>query len=129
VVSELAQKQTKTGRYTPKKKGRTMKAQISLKKNAAQPERFRPILATLLLLAATTCASLGQVLPPQSHAYGMTYAELLTKWWQWSLAFPVSADPEFGTADISANQSGPVWFLPKPLGGGTATIAGTVPAG
>jgi hypothetical protein len=74
-----------------------------------------------------TCPS--SVIPPvvPTHPYGLTYAEWLTKWWQWSLAFPVSADPEYGTADISASQHGDVWFLPAPLGGGTATRSGNVP--
>src|SRR5271157_3205785 len=69
------------------------------------------------------------VVPPvvQTHPYGHTYAEWLAKWWQWSLAFPVSADPEYGTADISTGQKGDVWFLPAPLGGGTLTRTGTVP--
>jgi hypothetical protein len=65
----------------------------------------------------------------ETHPYGLTYAEWLAKWWQWSLAFPVSADPENGTAELSSKQSGEVWFLPAPLGGGTATRTGTVPEG
>ena len=71
------------------------------------------------------------IIPPvvETHPYGLTYAEWLAKWWQWSLAFPVSADPEYGTASLSAGQSGDVWFLPSPLGGGTVTRTGTVPEG
>jgi hypothetical protein len=71
------------------------------------------------------------VIPPvePTRPYGRTYAEWLAKWWQWSLSFPVSADPEYGTADMSAGQSGDVWFLPAPLGGGTGTRTGTIPAG
>jgi hypothetical protein len=71
------------------------------------------------------------VIPPvvETHPYGLTYAGWLAKWWQWSLAFPVSSDPEYGTADLSAGQSGDVWFLPTPLGGGTATRTGIVPEG
>jgi hypothetical protein len=76
-------------------------------------------------------ASPHGIIPPvvPARPYGLTYAQWLTKWWQWSLAFPVNADPENNTADFSANQSGPVWFLPAPLGGGTATRTGTVPEG
>lgn len=55
-------------------------------------------------------------------------AELLAQWWQWSLAFPTNADPELGTADISADQFGDIWFLPAPLGGGTVTRTNTIPA-
>jgi hypothetical protein len=92
-----------------------------------------PALAALALLSETVVPALANdgVIPPvvASRPYGHTYAEWLAKWWQWSLAFPYNADPEAGTADISANQSGKVWFLPAPLGGATATRAGTVPAG
>jgi hypothetical protein len=56
-------------------------------------------------------------------------AELLAQWWQWSLAFPTNADPELGTADISTDQFGEIWFLPVPLGGGTLTQSETIPAG
>ena len=94
-----------------------------------RPNRYLPALAGLLLLITTATAAPGQVLPPASHAFGKTYAEWLVSWWQWSLSFPVSADPEFGTADLSANQSGRVWFLPAPLGGATATRSGNIPAG
>jgi hypothetical protein len=83
------------------------------------------------VLADDDSVSAPSVIPPvlPTRPYGHTYAQWLAKWWQWSLAFPVSADPEYGTADISANQSGDVWFLPAPLGGGTGTRTGTVPAG
>lgn len=84
---------------------------------------------TTLAGAGSSAFAGGNVLPPQSDAFGHTYGEWLAKWWQWSLAFPVNADPEYGTADISAGQSGHVWFLPAPLGGATATRTGTVPAG
>src|SRR5665647_844263 len=101
--------------------------------------RWLPALAVSALLPASVAPVLADddnvispgVIPPvvENHPYGLTYAGWLAKWWQWSLAFPVSADPEYGTADISAGQSGDVWFLPAPLGGGTGTRTGTVPAG
>jgi hypothetical protein len=101
--------------------------------------QWLPALAvSALLVTAVSPARADQdnvwnpvIIPPvvETHPYGLTYAEWLAKWWQWSLAFPVSADPENGTADISSKQSGDVWFLPAPLGGGTATRTGTVPEG
>lgn len=95
--------------------------------------RWVPALAALALLSGTIVPALAtdSVIPPvaDNRPYGHTYAEWLVKWWQWSLAFPVNADPEYGTADISANQSGQVWFLPAPLGGGGGTRTGNIPAG
>lgn len=101
--------------------------------------QWLPALAVSALLTTAVAPALADdenvcspgVIPPvvPTHPYGLTYSEWLAKWWQWSLAFPVSADPENGTASISAGQSGDVWFLPAPLGGGTATRTGTVPEG
>jgi hypothetical protein len=101
--------------------------------------RWVPALAVSALLTASVAPARADdgnvcspgVIPPvvETHPYGLTYAGWLAKWWQWSLAFPVSSDPEYGTADLSAGQSGDVWFLPSPLGGGTATRTGTVPEG
>jgi hypothetical protein len=123
----------KPGAQRPNKwKGKTMKNPINKTSQLNRAVRAVLIVAGAGLLAAATPtirADTPGVLPPQSHAFGKTYAEWLAAWWQWSLAFPVSADPEYGTADISANQSGHVWFLPKPLGGGTTTYTATVPAG
>src|SRR5713101_9232359 len=51
------------------------------------------------------------VLPPQSHAFGMTYGEWSAAWWQWAFSLPVDHHPLFDTADCSAGQSGKVWFL------------------
>src|SRR5580658_8829095 len=91
--------------------------------------QWLPALAVSALLTAAVAPALADdstvcspgVVPPvvETHPYGLTYAGWLAKWWQWSLAFPVSADPEYGTANINAAQSGDVWFLPSPLGGGT----------
>jgi hypothetical protein len=42
-------------------------------------------MAGLVLLAITATSSWGEILPPQSHPYGHTYAEWSARWWQWSL--------------------------------------------
>jgi len=42
------------------------------------------------------------------------YADLSARWWQWALSFPAADVPFFNTGgpvDISAGQSGHVWFL------------------
>jgi hypothetical protein len=53
----------------------------------------------------------GQVVPPQTCAYGKTYSEWSIDWWQWATKLPATHHPLFDTADISAGQSGNVWFL------------------
>jgi len=99
---------------------------------------WKAALGALAILATTAGTALAEpgasgpeVIPAvvPTHPYGLTYAEWLAKWWQWSLSFPVSADPENATASFSANQFGPVWFMPAPLGGGTVTRTGSVPEG
>ena len=72
------------------------------------------------------------VLPPQSHAFGKTYAEWSAAWWQWVLAMPVDQNPMYDeTGDRIANgQSGDVWFLAGVINvSGTAVRESTVPAG
>ena len=80
-----------------------MKTQITFIK------RLLAIAAATTTLAGVGSSAFagGNVLPPQSDAFGHTHGEWLAKWWQWSLAFPVNADPENGTADISART--PIW--------------------
>jgi hypothetical protein len=80
------------------------------------------------------------VLPVQSKAFGMSYGEWNARWWQWALSMPITAHPLYDTADCSAGQFGPVWFLggtfsstPDPGDPnaviGTANRACSVPAG
>jgi len=63
--------------------------------------------------ATLTHASAGNagVLPPQSHPYGKSYAEWSAEHWKWTYSLPADAHPLTDTADVSAGQSGPVWFL------------------
>jgi hypothetical protein len=47
----------------------------------------------------------------------MSYGEWSARWWQWAFSLPLDHTSLFGTADCSAGQSGPVWFLPgAPVG-------------
>jgi hypothetical protein len=48
-----------------------------------------------------------RVIPP----VGNTYGEWGAKFFQWSYSMPVDSHPLFNTADISAGQRGPVWFI------------------
>src|SRR5437899_9663320 len=71
-----------------------------------------------------------RVLPPGSTPFGKTYSQWLTAWWQWTFSLPVTASPGFDTADCSAGQSGPVWFLAgAAITSASVTRNCTVPAG
>ncbi len=95
------------------------------------------LLATaILLLAAALPAPAGTgnagnpgILPPQSHAFGKTYAEWSVNYSQWLYSLPATNSPILDTGDCSAGQSGPVWFLPSTFGCTTTTRSCTIPAG
>jgi hypothetical protein len=52
----------------------------------------------------------------QSRPFGRTYAEWSAAFWQWDFSLPADHHPLTDTADVSAGQSGHVWFI-----GGTFT--------
>lgn len=72
-------------------------------------KRFIACLTVLLLIAACSTALAGKgneskpvgnlgnpgVIPPQSKALGMTYAEWSVEWWQWIYSIPLSDNPWF----------------------------------
>ena len=62
-----------------------------------------------------------RVIPPNAKAFGKSYGEWAAGFTQWALSMPVDVNPVVEGTDISAGQSGQVWFL-----GGTfaATLAG-----
>lgn len=63
---------------------------------------------------------------------GGLYGWLGAKWWQWAYSFPAADIPFFNTGgpvDISAGQSGPVWFLAGANNGLGSPRTGVVPAG
>ena len=70
---------------------------------------------SLILAAGAALADDGdrspQVLPPQSCAFGKSYAEWSVKQSQWALKLPATHHPLFDNAPVSTGQSGPVWFL------------------
>lgn len=80
-------------------------------------------------IPASARTSHSGVIPPIRFLYG----ELSERWWQWAYSFPAAQVPFFnagGPVDLSAHQSGPVWFL---AGGswdlGPVTRTGVVPFG
>ena len=97
------------------------------------------IVAVLALATTTLVTAQGgnqgnpNVMPPQSHAFGKTYAQWSAKWWQWALSLPVDQNPFFdetGCANGANGQSGPVWFLTGVINvSGTAVRDCTVPVG
>jgi hypothetical protein len=73
-----------------------------------------------LVLAQTSVHAGGpdnvnpQVLPPNSHPRGRSYAEWSAAYWQWNSALPIDQNPNFDGENCmnGANgQAGPVWFL------------------
>jgi hypothetical protein len=83
--------------------------------------------SSLLVLALAPVGSLlagpgggtdPRVFPLESRMNGASYSEWIARWYQWVCSLPKSHNPLFETADCSAGQSGPVWFL-----GGTFVVA------
>lgn len=72
------------------------------------------------------------VLPPNSNAFGKTYAAWSVAWWQWALSIPTPSNPLLDQtgANCSVGQSDPVWFLAGLWSGsGTVTRSCMVPSG
>jgi hypothetical protein len=72
------------------------------------------------------------VLPPQSKAFGASYGDWGARWWQWALSFDFADVPFLNTGgpvDLSAGQSGHVWFLAGANLGLTSPRTGVIPAG
>jgi len=91
----------------------------------------------LALIGLLVFAGVGLAVGPNANPgvipnNGPKYAELSAEWWQWAFSFP-AADLPFlntgGPVDISAHQSGAVWFLAGANNGLTEPRTGEVPAG
>jgi hypothetical protein len=62
---------------------------------------------------------------------GSQYPDLAAKWWLWAFSFPAADIPFLntgGAVDLSAHQTGHVWFLAG-ANSGPATRSATVPTG
>jgi len=52
---------------------------------------------------------------PQANAHGHTQAEWSAKWWDWFCERPLAGHPgNDGPFDVTAGQTGDVWFLASP---------------
>lgn len=65
----------------------------------------------------------------QAHPPGNLYSAYQAKWWQWATSLPADHNPLLDTADGSAGQAGPVWYLGGVFGSAPAERTLTVPAG
>ena len=70
-------------------------------------------------------------MPPNSRAYGASYAEWSARWWQWAVSIPVPDSPLLDQTgeNCGVAQSGRVWFLAGTVDSGSVTRTCTVPSG
>jgi hypothetical protein len=109
----------KSGANRLHRKNKAMNSSITTQIKRSLSRRLTPmLLATAILSCGAPLARAGGgnegnpgVLPPQSHPYGKSYGEWSAAHWQWTYSLPVDHHPLTDTADVSAGQSGPVWFL------------------
>lgn len=83
------------------------------------------LLANPGLAVADTGSTNPNVLPPNSAAFGRTYADWSAAWWQWAFSVPAARSPFIDDtgANCGEGQAGRVWFLagtytPTPVEGG-----------
>ncbi len=79
------------------------------------------VIAAVILIAGFVAGSVSQVyaqanprvIPPNAHAYGMTYGEWSAEWWKWQFILPSAGHPafDFTGENCGAGQEGKVWFL------------------
>ena len=106
---------------------------INWKQSAHSRRGFASLcLAALLTLGAGIADAGTKPLPPQSRAFGNSYAEYALLWLQWAMSIPASSNPILDTDGTFAavGQSGKVWFLAGNFGGATErsiTIASGTP--
>lgn len=90
------------------------------------------VLTALLVLATVGTALAGNPNPGVIPNTTKQYEQLSAKWWQWAFSFPRADIPFFNTGgpvDLSAGQSGNVWFLAGANNGLTQPRTGVVPTG
>lgn len=76
--------------------------------------------------ARNACGS-EVVFPPDARPYGADYETWAVRYFQWSTAFPATANPAADNAPPDANQAGRVWYLATVTGSRTVTRQITVP--
>jgi hypothetical protein len=71
----------------------------------------------------------SKVFPSQATMFGKSYSQWSASWWQYMLEFPPVANHPFNddqSFDVSARQSGKVWFLAAPFANVTRNV--TIPS-
>ena len=89
------------------------------------------VVAMLVMIAASPARAQGNP-NPGVIPNGTQYERLAAQWWQWALSFPAAEVPFFNTGgaiDLSAGQSGHVWFLAGANEGLTEPRTGEIPTG
>ncbi len=95
------------------------------------------LLATFMCLSlGSTARSLNRTAPgftiadPGQMAFGKTYGEWASEWWDWVLQFPAAVNPLLDETGDSCDlgDQGSVWFLAGNFGGTTVREC-TAPAG
>jgi len=89
------------------------------------------VLGLMMSTSTPLAQSGGNPNPTVIPNNGPLYGRLGALWWQWAISFPLAEIPFFNTGglvDISAHQSGHVWFLAGANLGPT-TRSGSVPSG
>ena len=134
-MGNFAQKQNiNPGALRLNEKEQKMKSQLTFTKIMPWRSRFGPALAGLVLLVIAASAPAGEVLPPSSLPYGLSYEEWSAKWWQWSLGQPTNHLEFVGDPGICSGPARSVRFLAGvyiPGSGGISieTRSITLPAG
>jgi hypothetical protein len=88
-----------------------MKNQIKQTKVTSRLGRFGSAVAALLLLGLTASSALGQVLPPSSLPYGLSYQEWAAKWWQFFYSQSTDNMQPLGSPGICEGPARRVLFL------------------
>src|SRR6185295_2363232 len=70
------------------------------------------------------------VFQPGAHMYGASYSVWSARWWKWDLELPLACHPSLDEPcfDVTAGQSGDVWFLGTPITGAPVERTISIPA-
>lgn len=90
-----------------------------------------PLIVAALALTArgASAAQIPKVVPLNAAAHGQSYSQWSAAYWRWLFSLPVAGHPGIDSPDfdVTAGQSGQVWFLTGPFG--TIERHVTIPAG
>jgi hypothetical protein len=97
------------------------------------------VIIGIALMLSTSCKKKDSTNPviapvvfqPGSVMYGSSYSVWSATWWTWLMELPVAGNPSVDTVnfDVTAGQSGNVWFLAEPFTTLPITRTCTIPAG